>query len=130
MRQALQQMLKKLLLSGKEKATTRSKKITKWGSLLVKANIQQRWEIIYTHMISNPVIVRGGQYKCRVFETHFNTHKKKRESKHNTKDSHQENQRREQKRKGRKKNYKNKSKTIKKMTIEIYILIITLNVMD
>ena len=42
-------------------------------------------------MISNPVIVRGGEYKCRVFETHFNTHKKKRESKHNTKDSHQEN---------------------------------------
>ena len=44
---------------------------------------------LYTCMISNPVIVRGGEYKCRIFETHFNTHKKKRESKHNTKDSHQ-----------------------------------------
>ena len=44
---------------------------------------------LYTCMISNPVIVRGGEYKCRIFETHFNTHKKKRESKHNTKDSPQ-----------------------------------------
>ena len=33
----------------------------------------------------------------------------------------------EQKRKGRKKNYKNKSKTINKMGIRKYILIITLN---
>ena len=30
---------KETSLSGKEKATRRSKKITKWGSLLVKANI-------------------------------------------------------------------------------------------
>ena len=35
--------------------------------------------------------------------------------------------RREQKRKGGKKNYKNKSKTINKMGIRKYILIITLN---
>ena len=46
---------------------------------------------LYTCMISNLVIVRGGQYKCKIFETHFNTHKKKKESKPNTKDSHQEN---------------------------------------
>ena len=36
--------------------------------------------------------------------------------------------RREQKRKGRKKTYKNKPKTIRKMAIGTYILIITLNV--
>ena len=89
------------------KSTGKGKHIAKTGNHL------------YTCMISNPVIVRGGQYKCKIFETHFNTHKKKKESKPNTKDSHQENQRVEQKRKGRKKTYKNKSKTIKKMTIGI-----------
>ena len=35
---------------------------------------------------------------------------------------------REQKRKGRKKTYKNKSKTINKMAVRTYILIITLNI--
>ena len=46
--------------------------------------------------------------------------------KYKTKDSHQII--REQNRKGRKKSSNNKFKTIKKMEINIYILIITLNI--
>ena len=54
-------------------------------------------------------------------------HTKKRKSNpNNIKYSHQIT--REQKRKGRKKTYKNKSKTINKMALKTYILIITLNV--
>ena len=63
------------------KSTGKGKHIAKTGNHL------------YTCMISNPVVVRGGQYKCKISETHFNTHKKIKESKPNTKDSHQENQR-------------------------------------
>ena len=51
--------------------------------------------------------------------------KKKKHPKLYTKDSQIT---REQKRKGKKKTYKNKSKTIKKMAIKTYILMITLNV--
>ena len=84
----------------------------------------------HTNMILKPVIVRGGEYKCRIFETHlklrdqqpktimhiyrllYQNHgnrkpkiynrytHKRKQSKHNTKDSHQIT--REQKRKGRK----------------------------
>ena len=52
--------------------------------------------------------------------------KKKKQLKYKTKDSHQII--REQNRKGRKKSSNNKFKTIKKMEINIYILIITLNI--
>ena len=52
--------------------------------------IVQMGNHLYTWIISNPVIGRGGEYKCRIFETHFNIHKKKKESKPNTKDRHQE----------------------------------------
>ena len=59
----------------------------------------------------------------------IDTHtKKKKESKHNTKVSHQITREEKKNRKGRKKTYKNKSKPNKKMAIEAYILIITLNV--
>ena len=58
-----------------------------------------------------------------ITDTHV---KKKKESKYNTKDSHQIT--REQKRRGRRKACKNKFKTINKVEIRTYILIITLNV--
>ena len=57
----------------------------------------------------------------------IDTHtKKKKESKHNAKDSYQIT--REEEKKGKNKTYKNKSKTINKIAIRTYILIITLNV--
>ena len=52
--------------------------------------------------------------------------KKKKKSKYNIKNSYQIT--REKKRKGRKKTYKTKSKTIDKMAVRTYILMITLNV--
>ena len=60
-------------------------------------------------------------------KTIIDTHTKKiKQPKQNSKDGHQTT--REQKRKGRKKTYKNKPQTIKKMAIEMYTSIITLNV--
>ena len=54
--------------------------------------------------------------------------KKKKESKHNTKVSHQITREENQRGREEKMTYKSKSKTINKMAIRTYILIITLNV--
>ena len=57
-------------LSGKEKVTTRNKKNYKWESSPVKANIKVG-NHPHTNMISKPVIIRGQEYKCRIFEMHL-----------------------------------------------------------
>ena len=42
----------------------------KWESSLVKANIKVR-NYPHTNMILKPVIMRGGEYKCRIFKMHL-----------------------------------------------------------
>ena len=108
-------------------------------------------------MISNTVIVRGGEYKCIVFKMHLKLRDKQLKTimhiyrllyknlmvttiqksivdihtkkKKESKHNTKDSHKiiREQK-KGEKKNYKDKSKTINKMAVRTYISIINLNV--
>ena len=90
-------------------------------------------------------IMRRGEYKCRKWELHLKLRHQqlkttlyiyrllyqnlmRNANQEPTKDTHTHERGREQKRKGRKKTYKNKWKTIKKMEIGTYILIVNLNV--
>ena len=119
------------------KVATRYRESRKLERLHVKANIRAG-NHPHTYMMSKPVIVRGGEYKCECLKLRdqkrktvmrerrgllyqnrkvitnqksiIDMHKKKKkESKHNTKDSHQITRGEKEK-----KTCKNKSKTINK----------------
>ena len=62
-------MLKEFLQAENKKATIRNKKIMKWESSLGKANILVKvGNHPQTNTTSKAVIMRGGGYKCRIFE--------------------------------------------------------------